>query len=101
MSVLGDYKICAARDAEPFLLMIRSKKDGSGCAREGYVPCNPKAEPENIVCVKENSLDSCPITDLGLFKSLSELHDFLVQNEEYEYEVADNDELLSQGISLS
>ena len=51
MADLGSYRICGARNADTFLESVRGKSDGSGCAQEGFIACNPDAEPENMLCV--------------------------------------------------
>jgi hypothetical protein len=45
MADLGSYRICGSRDSKNFLQTVRGDRDGSGCTKEGFVPCNPEAYP--------------------------------------------------------
>jgi hypothetical protein len=40
--------------------------------------------------MERSQLSNCPITDLALFKTLDELHDFLLKNSDKDYQVADD-----------
>lgn len=66
MADLGSHRICGAKNGKNFLETVRGSSEG-GCQKEGYVPCNPDSQPQNMVCVLSNELSSCPITDLALF----------------------------------
>ena len=100
MGDLGGYKICGKKDSTPFLTAVRGQSDGSGCStNNGYIPCNPDSDPENMICVLERDLQSCPITNLELFSSLNDLNEFLIENDGYE--VSDDPTLTLQGIKLS
>jgi hypothetical protein len=87
---LGNYRICGARDSKNFLQAVRGQREGEICSEENHIPCNRNVDPQNIICVPIDEPSKCPITDLVLFKTLAELHDFIFENQEGDYLVADD-----------
>jgi hypothetical protein len=46
-----------------------------------------------MICVRSDQLSTCPITDLALFNTLADLHEFLSDNPNGEYQLADDPRL--------
>jgi hypothetical protein len=68
MSKFNGYKLCGKRGGSPFVDSERpiSSTNGTLQCNQGYLPCDPKGNPEFTVCYKQGELlaNVCPITSI-------------------------------------
>ena len=65
MDNLGGYKVCGKRGGASFLNAVRPNKDLE--CPDSYMLCDPTSQDSNsVICVQEDDLDNCPITDITL-----------------------------------
>lgn len=70
---LGGYSICGKRGGSTFIEMQRPI-DMEGNCPDGFSPCNPKALPDQRVCVETGQ--QCPINDIKFVQALSNDSDY-------------------------